>query len=509
MRKASLLCMSVVMLACLCGLGVHGRTAEGKPPAATTRPAAAGRLAKPEIWMCYRDPLALAATDARWDFVKGRISGIKIYIGTLRKAPPDKLAALAAMLKAGRIQVAVECGGTLGYAPLDETNGEKSAEIELRNIDKWYRAGGKVDYLDLDGPVRRLLYPKKKKGFTSVEKCAGELMDYMRAVRKAHPEIRFFLLTNFPNWGYREGVSYHARGPKRQDNGDYDAVVRTVLKAADAAKLSFAGVTVDNPYEYLMGEHSSVKLKDPTKVDWIKRVRAYEDFARSRGLEFNLIANSERGGNTSDEAFYERTLKMVDAYVAAGGRPTRYVIQSWYPFPKRLVPETAPHSMTALVRAAMLKLHPAAAVKGDPTKAKAIYERGLAVERGGDIQGGIAHFRRAIEADPAYAPVLNHFAWLRAANPDPKLRDGAQAVRLAERACKAAVDEKKPTVFAANCLDTLAVAYAEAGRFKDAVATQKRAIAVVRAAGRRRAPRSFTARLRLFEAGKPYHDRPR
>ena len=514
MRKASLLCLSVVMLVSLCGLGVCGPTAEGSPPGATTRPAAAGRLAKPEIWMCYRDPLGLAAKDARWDFVKKHISGIKIYIGTLRKAPAGKLAALAAMLKENRIQVAVECGGTLGYAPLDETNGEKSAEIELRNIDKWYRAGGKVDYLDLDGPVRRLLYPKGKKGFTSVEKCAPELMDYMRAVRKAHPKIRFFLLTNFPNWGYRGGVSYHARGPKRQDWGDYDEVVRTVLKHAKEAGLRFAGVTVDNPYEYLTGEHSSVKLKDPTKVNWIKRVRAYEEFARSRGLELNLIANSERGGNTSDKAFYERTLKMVDAYVAAGGKPTRYIIQSWYPFPKKLVPEAGPHSMTALVRAAMLKLHPGTATrpagtKADPAKAKAIYERGLAIERRGDIQAGIAHYYRAIQADPGYAPALNHFAWLRATNPDPKLRDPGEAVRLAERACKAAVDEAKPTIFAANCLDTLAVAYAAGGRFKDAVATQKRAIAMARGVGNRGAVRSFTPRLRLFEAGKPYRERPR
>ena len=350
----------ILVLAWAIAMAVFGMSS---PHAAAAEDAAgkpAARVKDPEVWMCHRDPLALLGEDAGWDFVKKRVSGIKIYIGTLQKAPAEKLAALAAMLKENHIQVAVECGGTLGFAPLDETNGEKSAAIELRSINRWYQAGGKVDFLDLDGSVRRLLYPPGgRKGFTSIEKCAAELMDYMRAVRKAHPEIRFFLLTNFPNWGYRGDVSYHARGPKRQDYGDYHEVVTKVLAKADSVGLKFAGVTVDNPYEYAIGEHFSVKLKDSKKVNWIGRVRAYEDFARSRGLEFNLIVNSEAGGQKSEQAFHERTLKMVDAYVAAGGKPTRYVVQSWYPQPKTVVPETAAHSMTALVKAVILKLHPA------------------------------------------------------------------------------------------------------------------------------------------------------
>lgn len=502
MPRCALLCVLCLMIPAASSSGENA--AESRPGEPAGKPA--GRVKDPEIWMCYRDPFGLVGEGAQWDFVKRHLSGIKIYIDTLQKAPPDKLTALARMLRRSGIQVAVECGGTLGFAPLDETNGEKSADIELRKINRWCRAGGKVDYLDLDGPVRRLLYPRKKPGFTSVDKCAAELMDYMRAVRKAHPEIRFFLLTNFPNWGYRGDVSYHARGPKRQDWGDYDEIVRAVLRHAKAAGLEVAGVTVDNPYEYAVGEHASVKLKDPGKVDWIKRIRAYEDFARSRGLEFNFIANSERGGQTSDRAFYERTLKMLDAYVAAGGRPTRYVIQSWYPFPKTLVPETAPHSMTALVRAAILKLHPQTRPKADPAGAKALYERGLAIQRGGDVAGGIRHFYLALQADPDCAAALNHFAWLRATDKDPKLRDGAEAVRMAERACKVALAADRPGIFAANCLDTLAAAHAEAGRFDQAVATARRAVAMAEKLRNRGAARSFASRLRLFEQRKCHRE---
>ncbi|HET6428491.1 MAG TPA: hypothetical protein VFJ30_08780 [Phycisphaerae bacterium] len=330
------------------------------------------RVTNPEVWMCYRDPSGLFEEGADAEFVRRHVSGIKLYIGTVSKAPPDKLAKLVKDLKAHNIPLAVECGGTLGFAKLDDTNGVHSATIEQKAFNRIVAAGGKIDYLDLDGPVRRLLYPERGQGFESVDRCAAALMDCLRTHSKAYPGMKFWLLTNFPNWGYRGDVSYHARGPNKQDWGDYDTVVRTVLDHADKAKIPLAGVTVDNPYEYAMGEYRSARLPDPKKVDWIKRIRAYEDFARSKGLEFNFIANSEAGGKKSGKDFHERTLKMIDAYVAAGGKPTRYIIQSWYPNPTELVPETDEQTMTAVVKAAILKLHPElkakAATKADGTQ---------------------------------------------------------------------------------------------------------------------------------------------
>ncbi|NOY79648.1 MAG: hypothetical protein GXP31_01455 [Kiritimatiellaeota bacterium] len=318
------------------------------------------RFTKPEVWLCTARIFDLTRPDARWDYVRTRLTGIQLYIDKVNKAPAENLQKLAAVVRANNLKVSVECGGTLGFAPLDARNGESSARIELAKLDKWRRAGGRIDYLNLDGPVRRLLYPRRGKkrgaGFTSIEDCANELMDYIRAVKAVYPGIRFFLLTNFPNWGYRGRTSYHARGPKQQDWGDYDIVIRTVLKTAKEQGIRLAGVTVDNPYEYAVGEHFSVKLERPDKTDWLRRVRAYEEFARTRGLEFNLIINSEKGGKTSDRAFYERTLRMLDAYVRVGGKPTRYIVQSWYKFPETIVPETAPYSMTALVKAVMEKL---------------------------------------------------------------------------------------------------------------------------------------------------------
>jgi creatinine amidohydrolase len=318
------------------------------------------RTAKPEVWLCAGDgTFDLLRSGAEWSFVKKNLSGIKLYVDQIDNARPGQLANLVRVVKENGYQVAVELGCCLDFGPMDDTNGEWSARMELAKIDKLYAAGGKVDFLDLDGPIRRLMHPEGRRDgqrFESMEKAAVEVVDAVRAFHKAHPEIRFWHLTNFPNWGYKGDVSYHARGPARQDYGEYDDVHRLVFEKLKAAGIPLSGVTIDNPFDYLTGEHSSVKLKSPKSVDWLKRVRAYEDRCRAEGLDVNLIVNSERGGQQSDELFHRETLRMVDTYLKAGGHPTRWIVQTWYPYPKQIVPETAPHSMTALVKAVIQRL---------------------------------------------------------------------------------------------------------------------------------------------------------
>jgi tetratricopeptide (TPR) repeat protein len=66
--------------------------------------------------------------------------------------------------------------------------------------------------------------------------------------------------------------------------------------------------------------------------------------------------------------------------------------------------------------------------------------------------------------------MLDELAWLLATYPDPKSRDGAEAVRLAERAC--ALTERRIPVL----LDTLGAAYAETGDFPRAISAIEEAL---------------------------------
>ena len=73
----------------------------------------------------------------------------------------------------------------------------------------------------------------------------------------------------------------------------------------------------------------------------------------------------------------------------------------------------------------------------------------------------IRHYREALQSQPDFDGALNNLAWILATNPKDDLRNGPEAVRLAERAC--ALSRNQSTF----CVGTLAAAYAEAGRFAD------------------------------------------
>jgi cytochrome c-type biogenesis protein CcmH/NrfG len=82
------------------------------------------------------------------------------------------------------------------------------------------------------------------------------------------------------------------------------------------------------------------------------------------------------------------------------------------------------------------------------------------------------------------------------------VRDGAEAVRCAERACRLTQFHEP------RSLSTLAAAYAEAGRFPEAVSTAETALRMQNAAGDTRSARINQQLLPFYRAGKPWHEQP-
>ncbi len=92
----------------------------------------------------------------------------------------------------------------------------------------------------------------------------------------------------------------------------------------------------------------------------------------------------------------------------------------------------------------------------------------------------------------------NNIAWVMATSADSKIRDATKAVDLAEKICRA-TQFKEPTA-----LDTLAVAYAAAGRFEDARQTARKAIAQADSLGNPRIVETIRSHLECFEADRPF-----
>jgi protein O-mannosyl-transferase len=112
----------------------------------------------------------------------------------------------------------------------------------------------------------------------------------------------------------------------------------------------------------------------------------------------------------------------------------------------------------------------------------------------------ITQYQKALQINPDTLEVLNDLAWLLATCPDAHLRDGVQAVKYAERACELTHYRKTMAV------GTLAAAYAEAGRFDDAIAAAQKACALASEAGEQELLKRNQELLVLYRAHQPYHE---
>jgi Flp pilus assembly protein TadD len=137
--------------------------------------------------------------------------------------------------------------------------------------------------------------------------------------------------------------------------------------------------------------------------------------------------------------------------------------------------------------------HFGAAARIEPDVALVQYGWGTALAGQGKTAEAIGHLSRSVELQPDYVEALNGLAWALATDGSSKIRDGARAVALAERACELAGDTH-PLL-----LDTLAAAYAESGDFDGAAATARKAMALARSAGRTDWAQDIEKRLGLYE----------
>ena len=120
----------------------------------------------------------------------------------------------------------------------------------------------------------------------------------------------------------------------------------------------------------------------------------------------------------------------------------------------------------------------------------------------GQHREAIAQYREVLKREPDSMETLNNLAWMLATSPDATVRNGAEAVNFAEHACRL-TDSKK-----AGMVGTLAAAYAEAGRFAEAVTTATKAAELADAAGDAPFAAANRQLLSLYRAGRPYHEAP-
>jgi len=145
----------------------------------------------------------------------------------------------------------------------------------------------------------------------------------------------------------------------------------------------------------------------------------------------------------------------------------------------------------------------ASAARLAPDDPETQLQLGVLLASQGRFAEAAAHYREALRLRPDWPETLNNLAWLLATAPPAELRDGAEAVRLAERAC--ALTRRRRTVM----VGTLAAAYAEAGRFDDAAQTAQEAITLAQAAGEHELAERNRALRQLYLEHRPFREETR
>jgi len=141
-----------------------------------------------------------------------------------------------------------------------------------------------------------------------------------------------------------------------------------------------------------------------------------------------------------------------------------------------------------------------AALKIQPRDPKIHYLLGYTLSSQGRWAESIAEYKAVLQIDPNHLFALNDLAWLLATAPDSRFRNGPEAVELAEKACR--LSNEQVTIY----LGTLAAAYAEAGRFEDAVKTAQKAVALATAANNQGLVKKNRELLELYQQRKAYHE---
>ncbi len=114
----------------------------------------------------------------------------------------------------------------------------------------------------------------------------------------------------------------------------------------------------------------------------------------------------------------------------------------------------------------------------------------------------LSHLRLALADEPDRVSVLNLAASLLATCPDASIRNGTEAIALANRAQQLTAGQD------AAILDTLSAAYAEAGHFAQAIETEQRAIALAEQQGKLPLASTLRAHLTRYRSNAPLREPP-
>lgn len=340
---------------------------------------------RPDFWSLFNP-------NSGWDTLRSRIDVFSLHVNSLREQDTASIRIAAKTLKDAGVQVNVECGGLRPFSGCDSLAGERQAQLELSQLYRWYSRGGAIDIITMDSPINTMIINGDPNGTCNwtVSRAANEMVDYMKAVRQALPNVSFALVEPVP-WYSVGSFPAHAGNNYGDLLKTLDTVFTVVAQRGERLDIFHS----DSPYEY--GENAFTQ-------GW-KKIKAVEEYLHTKGIRHGRIYNSEQGGFQSDQLFYERTLAAYDKYNAISGDPDEIEVWSWYDHPAKNYPESEPYTFTYICNKFFEKV---GGITPPKTFAKFEPPDGMVYHGVGQSNNGVSEYIIAL-ADSTIHPISHNF----------------------------------------------------------------------------------------------------
>lgn len=282
------------------------------------------------------DPL-LASPD-QWKNVAGNIDFYKYYgvqfLGSGHFGSFDP-SALVAVGEERKFALGCEFGDF--HIGADGCVAGSPADLAIAQLAPIFAAGGRVDSLHLDDPVRRLMGcdPPNAKHL-NFEQAKTECVRFWQKLHAKYPALRIGLISNLPNWDYSDGLPGYNGDYTRRSGLTYRQVLEGIHSALSAAGQNLAFFEVDCPFNYYREPRTRT---GDAPLDNEAILADIQTWCRGHGIPFHLVVNAEPRGR-GPEGFKADTLAYVRQLRRDGIFPDCFIIQSWYEEPREHIPET-------------------------------------------------------------------------------------------------------------------------------------------------------------------------
>jgi protein O-mannosyl-transferase len=136
----------------------------------------------------------------------------------------------------------------------------------------------------------------------------------------------------------------------------------------------------------------------------------------------------------------------------------------------------------------------------EPANVEARNTLGTALIQQGHVREAIDQWQESLAIQPENGNAASNLAWVLATCPEDSIRDGTRAAELGEKALRIS-GGKIPMIYR-----VLAAAYAERGRFADAIETGQRGAELATTQGNPGLAAELESNVALYQSGRPLRD---